>query len=52
MAKECRVLPRAICFSQESDGDSATIEQLQKQADKLHARFGIKVDPSSRMSGM
>jgi len=38
--------------SQESEGDSATIEQLQKQADKLHARFGIKGDPSSRMSGM
>lgn len=36
----------------DSDAESATIEQLQKKADQLHARFGIKVDPTSRMSGL
>jgi L1 cell adhesion molecule like protein len=33
----------------ESESESATIDQLQRKADQLHSRFGIKVDASSRM---
>jgi len=33
----------------ESESESATIEQLQRKADQLYSRFGIKVDASSRM---
>jgi len=34
----------------ESESDGASYEQLQKKADQLHAKFGIRVDPSSRMN--
>jgi len=33
----------------ESDSESASYEQLQRKADQLHSRFGIKVDASGRM---
>jgi len=36
----------------ESESDSASYEQLSRKADQLHSRFGIRVDPTSRMKGM
>jgi L1 cell adhesion molecule like protein len=36
----------------ESESESATIEQLQRKADQMYSRFGIKVDASSRMHNM
>jgi heat shock protein 1/8 len=33
----------------ENDSESATYEQLQRKADQLYSRFGIKVDASGRM---
>lgn len=36
----------------ESESESASYEQLQRKADQLHSRFGIKVDSSSRMKSM
>jgi L1 cell adhesion molecule like protein len=33
----------------EAEADGASYEQLQKKGDQLHAKFGIRVDPSSRM---
>lgn len=33
----------------ETDSESASYEQLSRQADKLYNRFGVKVDPSGRM---
>lgn len=32
----------------EYDSENASYEEIQKKADQLHARFGVKVDPSSR----
>jgi len=32
----------------EYDSESATYEELQKKADQVYSRFGIRVDPSSR----
>ena len=36
----------------ESDGDSATYEQLSRKGDQLYSKFGVKVDASSRMHNM
>jgi len=36
----------------ESESEAATQEQLQRKADQLYSRFGIKVDASSRMHNM
>ena len=36
----------------ESESESATYEQLSKKGDQLYAKFGIRVDPSSRMHNM
>jgi heat shock protein 1/8 len=36
----------------ESESDSASYEQLQRKADQLYSRFGIKVDTTSRMKSM
>jgi len=33
----------------ETDAESATHDQLQRKADQLHSRFGIRVDASHRM---
>lgn len=33
----------------EQESESATYEALSRQADKLQSKFGVKVDPSSRM---
>jgi len=33
----------------EQESESATYEALSRQADKLQAKFGVKVDPSGRM---
>ena len=36
----------------ETDGESATYEQLSRKGDQLYAKFGIRVDASSRMHNM
>jgi len=36
----------------ESESESASIDVLQRKADQLYSRFGIKVDASSRMHNM
>lgn len=36
----------------ESESDSATYEALQRKADQLFARFGVRADVSSRMKGI
>jgi heat shock protein 1/8 len=36
----------------ETDGESATYEQLSRKGDQLHQKFGIRVDASSRMHNM
>jgi len=36
----------------ESESEGASYEALSRQADKLYARFGVRVDAASRMKGM
>eukprot|EP00388_Colpodella_angusta_P038377 GDKK01044252.1.p2 GENE.GDKK01044252.1~~GDKK01044252.1.p2 ORF type:complete len:240 (-),score=70.15 GDKK01044252.1:163-882(-) len=36
----------------EAESDSATYEQLSRKGDQLHAKFGVKVDATSRMHNM